>query len=80
MRLNFPNVVTFLPTIDTSVSRGIERMVICRVEGTMCQTMITSLRWPPTSVAVPYFCVPAWLPTRESEPMTSTLKGWPVTC
>ena len=46
--------MTFFPTIETSVSRGMDTIVICLVEGTMCQIMSTSLRWPPTCVDVPY--------------------------
>ena len=56
--MNCPNVVTFFPTIETSVSRGIEMMEICLVAGSTCQIMMTSLRWPPTWAAVPYVVVP----------------------
>ena len=64
--------------METTVSRGMERICICLVDGVTRHSCTTSLRCPVTCDADPN----AWAaeldsPTRESEPMTSMVKGPP---
>ena len=65
-------------SMETTVSRGMETIWICLLDGVTRHSCNTSLRWPVTSVAEPK----AWAacadsPTRQSEPMTRTVKGAP---
>ena len=65
--------------METTVSRGMERIWICLVDGVTRQSCTTSLRCPVTTDADPKACA-AW-PTRRpgvSEPMTRTVKGAPL--
>ena len=65
--------------MSTHRSRGIEMTVTDLVAGTKRATMVTSLRWPPASASSPNALIWVGLLTkaRESEPTSSTLKGWP---
>ncbi len=63
----------------TTVSRGMETIWICLVDGVTRHNCTTSLRCPVTTEADPN----AWAaaldsPTRESEPMTKMVKGCPL--
>src|SRR5271163_397297 len=75
IRLYVPNCETSDPSIETTVSRGMERIWICLVDGVTRHSWTTSLRWPVTTEAEPY-AVPS--PTRLSEPMTRIVKGPPL--
>ncbi len=63
----------------TTVSRGMETICICLVDGVTRHSCTTSLRCPVTRDADPN----AWAaeldsPTRVSEPMTRMVKGPPL--
>jgi hypothetical protein len=62
--------------METTVSRGMEMIWICLVDGVTRQICTTSLRCPVTTEDDPK----AWLdsPTRLSEPMTRIVKGAPL--
>ncbi len=62
----------------TTVSRGIETIWICLVEGVTRHNCTTSLRWPVTTDEEPKdWTADPVSPTRVSEPMTRIVKGPP---
>ena len=64
--------------METTVSRGMETIWICLVDGVTRHSCSTSLRCPVTSVEEPKAWTP-WpvTPTRLSEPMTRMVNGPP---
>lgn len=67
-----------LSGIGSHRSRGIDRMDTWLVAGETCSSIVTSLRPPPTSEALPK--APAWLPSRQSRQLSPTSRtlygGW----
>ncbi len=78
IRLYLP-VSLVLPTTDTMVSLGMESTLTWPVAGMMWTILTTSLRWPAVAATDPKWATLAALsPTRESDPIRSTLKGAPT--
>ncbi len=67
------------PATVTMVSRGIDSTRTSPVAGTTWTILTTSLRWPPLFAVLPKWDWSAPLTSaRLSDPMSSTLKGWPA--
>ena len=67
------------PATVTMVSRGMDSTLTCPVAGMTWTILTTSLRWPPAVASLPKCDWSAGLTSaRESDPMSSTLKGCPT--
>ncbi len=72
------SVLGAIPESVTKVSRGMDRVEAVPAAGSTWTILMVTLRWPPALVAFPNCWASAAVsPARLSEPISSTLYGWP---